>query len=96
MEHLNDEMSEMPAFILSVFDNGADDIELAINIPEEPQLDRHASLALLYGLAILTLDRQGTLNAMIDQFLIEGPINEIDATNRITLLMMKETNDLPS
>lgn len=87
---------EYPAFVLEVYDNGLDDIELNLNIPNEPDINNHASLALLYALAILTLDRQGTLNKMIEQFLATGPINEVDCANQITLLMAKDRNDLPS
>jgi len=53
-------------------------------------------MGLLYGLALLVLDKEGTVASAIDRLLEDGPINEIDATNRITLLLQEDGNVLRS
>lgn len=84
-------------FTLQAFDvgnDGEEDVELIVTVPEVPSILRHTSLALLYGLAILSLDQDGTLQRRMDELLEAGPISEIDACNRINLLILKEENDL--
>jgi hypothetical protein len=85
----------LPEFELAVFDEGGDGAALEIGVMKAPSILRHASPALLYGLAIMTLDQQGTIKAMVDTLLADGPINEIDATNRITLLLEQDANVEP-
>lgn len=84
-----------PEFSLSVFDDGADGAGLEISILSHPSVKRHASPGLLYGLAIMTLDQQGTINAMVETLLAAGPISEVDASNRITLLLKQDANVEP-
>jgi hypothetical protein len=74
-------------------DDGEEDVDLLIRIPEAPNINLHASLALTYGLAIMTLDQDGTIKRRIDELLAAGPINEVDACNQINLLLLKEAND---
>lgn len=78
-----------PQFAFSLFvpgdgDRGAVDMTLHTL---KPDIRRHASMALLYGLALMTLDQQGVIAETIDALLKDGPINEVDACNRISLLM---------
>jgi hypothetical protein len=75
-----------PDFTLTVFE-GAEDVELNIELPNNPDVRRHASLALLYGLAIMSLDADGTIEKRVDELLTVGPISEVDACNRIALLI---------
>lgn len=98
MSYFKDELdNELPDFALSVYDDGEGDIEIHAHLPTEPpSISKHASLPTLYGLAILILDRQGTINNIIDQILAEGPINEVEAQNRIANLLEQEHNDLAS
>ncbi len=87
----------LPAFILSAFNDNEDgDVTLQVHLPEDPSIRRHASMGLLYGLALLVLDKEGTVASAIDRLLEDGPINEIDATNRITLLLQEDGNVLRS
>lgn len=48
---------------------------------------RHASNALLCGLAILTLDKAGVVEKLIDKMLEDGPISEAEAVRRIEVLI---------
>lgn len=78
------------SFRLAAFDIGEDgeeDVELIVDTPSRPSLQRHASLALLYGLAIMKLDESGAISAMMDAILDEGPVSEVDAVNQITYLL---------
>lgn len=74
-------------------DDGEEDVDLLISVPQNPNIHLHASLALTYGLAIMTLDQDGTIKRRIDQLLAAGPINEVDAVNQINLLLLKDAND---
>ncbi|AFU87633.1 hypothetical protein CcrKarma_gp116 [Caulobacter virus Karma] len=86
-----------PEFSLSAFVPASGDRAEADLIIHHttPSVRRHASQALLYGLAIMTLDQQGVIADTIDALLKAGPISEVDAVNRITLLMQQESHDLP-
>lgn len=82
-----------PEFAISAWvpeDGDRGDIDINVAFTDEPDARRHASMGLLYGLAILTLDRNGTLSATIDAILSGGPINEVDAANRIATLMQQD------
>lgn len=72
---------------------GNEEVELLVSTPSNPNIRAHASLGLLYGLAIMTLDQDGTLEKRMTDLLDAGPINEVDAVNRINLLLLKEAND---
>lgn len=83
-------------FTLTAFDIGEDgeeDVELVVTTPSNPSIRRHVSLSGLYLLAIMTLDQDGTIEKRMDALLEAGPINEVDAVNRINLLLLKEEND---
>ncbi|AFU86594.1 hypothetical protein D869_gp320 [Caulobacter phage CcrRogue] len=86
-----------PQFSLAAYvpaDGDRGEVDLIIH-QTVPSIRRHASQALLYGLAIMTLDQQGVIADTIDALLAAGPINEVDAVNRIALLMQQESHDLP-
>ncbi len=85
--HLADDIPLFPEFVLSTFDEGDEDVHLTVSRIDKPSIRRHASLALLYGLAILELDKAGVIEAKIEELLEAGPINEVDAANRITQLV---------
>ena len=84
-------------FRLDLFDIGEDgeeDLELVIKTPEQPSVKKHASLAALYMLAVMTLDRDGTIERTVNALLADGAINEVDAVNRITLLLNADPDDI--
>lgn len=85
-----------PDFALSCWpeEDGAA-VSLLASYPENPNPAKHASMALLYGLAIMTLDQQGVLDQTIDRLLAAGPISEPEAVARITLLLKEDQNDQP-
>jgi len=90
---------ESPAlntFRLTAFDvgeDGAEDVQLVVDTPSAPSIRRHASLALIYGLAIMTLDQDGTIERRVDELMAAGMISEVDAVNKINLLLLKDVND---
>jgi hypothetical protein len=90
------EAPALQSFALKAFDIGEDgeeDVELILDLPVAPSINRHASLALLYGLAIMMLDQDGSIQRRMDQILDQGAISEIDAVNHIQLLLLKDEND---
>lgn len=84
----------LPAFTLAVYDDADNDVSLIARIVP-PDIRKHASLGLMYGLAILTLERMGAITQTIDDLLQDGPINEVDANNRIAALLAEDANELP-
>lgn len=91
-----EDLPVLPEFQLLAFDDGEGDVSLEIGTPLHPSIARHASQALLYGLAILVLDQMGVLGNTIDNLLAAGPISEIDAVNRISLLLNQDANVQPA
>lgn len=85
----------IPEFSLMVFDNG-ENVDIAIHTPRQPDISKHASLGMLYGLALLTLERQGYVQHVVDHYMQQGTMSEIDCMNAITLIMDKTGNDIPS
>lgn len=86
------------AFTLRAFDIGEDgeeDLELIVQLPEKVDIRRHASMALLWGLAVMSLDQDGTIEKRMEALCdaAGGYINEADACNKINLLLMKDAND---
>lgn len=81
-----------PEFSLSLFVNEDDEaqVDMLIHTKPGPRVTRHASQALLYGLAIMHLDEQGVISATIDKLLDRGPISEVDASNVIACLMQED------
>jgi hypothetical protein len=92
-EHLA-EAALFPEFRLVSFNHQPGDADIEIGLLKNPSVKRHASMALLYGLAILTLDQTKVIAATIDKLLADGPINEVDACNRISLLIQQDANEL--
>jgi len=80
-----------PPFHLTALD-GEDDLELIVATPTKPNIRKQASMALLFGLAVMTLDQDGTIEKRMHELLDKGDINEVDAVNRINLLLMKDGN----
>lgn len=93
-----DPETDVPHFSLAAF-IGDDGDRSAVNIlvgeAFRPDVKKHASAALLYGLAILTLDAQGVIAAEVDRLMDAGPISEVDAINRISLLLKDSQNVEP-
>jgi hypothetical protein len=83
----------VPSFSLSVFAD-EDGVSLQTHIPQNPDIRRYANQGLLYGLAILTLDREGVIEATMERLEAAGPINEVDAHNRITSLLLEDADVL--
>ena len=73
-------------FSLTVFDEREGDVQILTTTPTKPNIRHPASMALLYGLAILTLDADGVVERRMNELLDAGPINEVDACNRIAKL----------
>ncbi|AFU88017.1 hypothetical protein CcrColossus_gp147 [Caulobacter phage CcrColossus] len=70
-------------FSLTAYDEPEGDVQIITTTPSKPNIRRPASLSLLYGLAILSLDHDGTIERRMNELLDAGPINEVDACNRI-------------
>jgi hypothetical protein len=81
----------LPSFALSVFAD-EDGVSLTTHLPQNPTVRRYANQGLLYGLAILTLDRDGVIEKTMERLEEAGPINEVDAHNRITTLLAEDAN----
>lgn len=76
----------LPRFSLTAYDELDGNVQIITTTPSKPDIRKPASLALLFGLAILTLDADGTIEARMDALLARGMINEVDAVNRIAQL----------
>lgn len=87
---------DVPAFALTVHDDGEGDIEIATHIISDPSPLNHASLGLMYGLAVLMLDRQGAMEQVIEALLKAGPMSETDCADAINLLMQQDPHDRPN
>jgi hypothetical protein len=98
--YLEDEDEIAPDFALSVFKanegRDASDVELMIHVLEYPSSTTPASLALLYGLAILSLDRAGVIHKTIDRLTTDGLPSEAAAVRMINYLMEGDENDYAS
>lgn len=81
----------VPSFALSAFAD-EDGVSLQAHLPKNPTVRKYADQGLLFGLAILTLDREGVIEATIERLEAAGPINEVDAHNRITTLLVEDAN----
>ena len=76
------------SYSLTAFDVGSADeggVELNIQLPGQPDIRKHVSLAGLYMLAIMELDQDGTIAERMDAIMDRGPVNEVDACNAIQL-----------
>lgn len=76
----------LPRFSLTAYDELDGNVQIITTTPSKPDIRKPASLALLFGLAILTLDADGTIEARMEALLARGMINEVDAVNRIAQL----------
>jgi hypothetical protein len=76
------EAPALQSFALKAFDIGEDgeeDVDLLDLGPAEPEHQPPRLPRPAYGLAIMTLDQDGTIQRRMDQLLAAGPINEVDA-----------------
>lgn len=83
-------------YALKAFDIGEDgeeSVELIVDLPTNPDIRAHVSLAGLFLLAIMTLDQDETIERRMEELVTSGPINEVDAANQIQFLLLKEAND---
>lgn len=71
-----------------------DDVDMVIHVLNDPSPDKPASAALLTGLAVLALERQGYIAKAVDRMFPDGPPSEKAATDHIILLMSQEANAL--
>lgn len=85
----------VPSFALSVFAD-QEGVSLVTHLPQNPTVRKYANQGLLYGLAVLTLDREGVIEQTMERLEALGPINEVDAHNRITALIAEDANVLPA
>jgi hypothetical protein len=71
-----------------------DDVDMVIHILNNPSPDKPASKALLTGLAILALERQGYVAKAVERMFPSGAPTEKAATDHVILLMSQEANEL--
>lgn len=90
------EEEDVPAFALTVHDDGEGDIQIETHILSNPSPHNHASLGLMYGLALLMLDRQGIIEEIVEGLLRSGPMSETDCADAIALLLQQDPNDRPN
>lgn len=84
-----------PQFTLVVFDEPDQAIDLTVSLPQNPDT-RPANMALIYGLALLSLDQDGTIQKrMLD--LIKSNTDETltqkAVCDNIQLLLMETPHD---
>lgn len=84
--------TDSPEFSFSTWtarngDRSLADFYVATKEIDPEQHPQHASTALLYGLAILTLDKAGVIEKLIEKMLEDGPIGEREAIRRIEVLI---------
>lgn len=87
-----------PEFALSTWLGEGEDragVDIIVHTKAKPTPLHHASQALLYGLAILSLDKRGIIADEIEALLKDGPINEQQAVEHINLLLTEDANHEP-
>jgi len=83
----------IPQFSLTVYDQPGRQVELQVALPTNPD-DRDAPMALIYGMALLSLDQDGTIqNRMLDLIKVNPTITQKAACDNIRLLLMESLND---
>lgn len=84
-----------PEFAFSAWNGEAgerDEVRLFVHTTSTPSEEKHASLGLLYGLALMALDQQGAIASAIDALLADGPVSEAQAVEHINFLMQEDYN----
>ena len=83
-----------PQFHLVSYDAPEGAVDLTVSLPTNPD-DRMASNALLFGMAIMTLNQDGTIEQRMLEILKSNaqPITQKAACEGIQLLLMEEQND---
>lgn len=64
-------------------------VTTSFDVQGRPSVERHASKALLYAVAMSQLIQNGVLDQIVDALLVDGPISEIDATNRLSTTLLR-------
>lgn len=87
-----------PEFSLSAWigENDPDVVDILVHVSNAPSAAKPASSALLYGLAILTLDKQDVISAQIDALCKDGVPSEASVIDSINLLLKADANDQPA
>lgn len=89
-----------PDFGLSAWiSEGGEDregVDLSVHVLANPDPDKPASHALLYGVAIMILDQTGVIARTIEEYLRDGPVTETAAVRAINLLIQQDANDQPA
>ena len=88
------EKDVLPAFVLVVTNEDDQKTSLYASMADNPSKDKPASLGLLYGLALLALDRRGVVQATIDAILEARVMSEADAVEAIHLLLKSDSDDI--
>lgn len=86
------------SYSLTAFDVGVgaeseedEGVELNVQLPSNPDIRKHVSLAGLYLVAIMSLDQDGTIANRMDELMQRGAINEVDACNFIQTAIDTDT-----
>jgi len=90
--------NEQPLFTLAyVATNGEpSEADMRVFVPHEPDEDAPAPLALIYGLALMTVEQMGLIDNEVDR-LTEGELpSEAEVVRRIEFLMQGKVNVLNS
>lgn len=90
-----EEKLPLPDFAISIYES-EENVDIQVHLGNDDEVDKMATLATLYGVAILMLDRQGIIDSTVQQMLENGPISQSDAINTIALLLSDSSNDLPA
>lgn len=72
------------------------EVDLVIHRLESPDEDAPASNALLAGVAILALERQGYIDKAVERMWPNGRPTEKEATDYIDLLLTADANAIPA
>ncbi len=88
-----DEIEMVPQFSMTVFDEPDFKVDRTIALPTHTD-ERPASMSLIYGLAVMTLDQDGTIQRrMLELIQANSEITQKAACESIQLLLMEEHND---
>lgn len=88
-----DVVEMVPQFSMTVYDEPDFQVDRTIALPTDTD-DRPASMALIYGLAVMTLDQDGTIQKrMLELIQSNAQITQKAACESIQLLLMEEQND---
>lgn len=84
-----------PQFTLVVFDEPEQSVDITVSLPQNPD-DRPANMALLYGMALLSLDADGSVQQRMLDLIKNNPdenLTQKAACESIRLLLMETPHD---